>query len=76
MEKKRQRFIKISSLELAYDPEIPLLGRQRREQNWYVEDMPFATLLMQESPATQSVHQLIGKEEIKNVCVQKRTHRK
>lgn len=33
MEKKRQRFIKISSLELAYDPEIPLLGRQRREQN-------------------------------------------
>lgn len=33
MEKKGQRFIKFSSLELACDPEIPLLGRQRKEQN-------------------------------------------
>lgn len=31
MEKTVQRFIKISSLELTHDPEIPLLSRQRKQ---------------------------------------------
>lgn len=76
MEKKRQRFIKISSLELAYDPEIPLLGRQRRNKI----DMLKTCLLPPCSCKRVQPHKVftnwrIGKEEIKNECVQKRTHR-